>query len=136
MIHKARDERICKLCLEYFEIEKYEEHLKTHEWDKPNMCSFCRESFPTKELLEQHVRNVHHQGINSSDRPENSLTKSAFQASAMYNSVATQSCHSFKSLATCFTYKREIITMAKFSYERTPRATREKCPSSRYKLYM
>ena len=64
MIHKARNERICKLCLEYFEIEKYEEHLKTHEWDKPNMCSFCRESFPTKELLEQHVRNVHHQGIN------------------------------------------------------------------------
>ena len=61
--HKAKDERICKLCLKYFENEKYEEHLKTHEWDKPNMCRFCQESFPTKDLLEQHVKNVHHQGI-------------------------------------------------------------------------
>lgn len=63
-IHKGRDERICKFCLEYFEKDKFKEHLKTHEWDKPNMCSFCRESFLTKELLEQHVRNIHHHGIN------------------------------------------------------------------------
>lgn len=62
--HKAKGERICKLCLEYFpDGEKYREHLQAHEWDRPNTCQFCRNSFDTKASLDNHIRAVHNHGI-------------------------------------------------------------------------
>ncbi|CAC5386989.1 KRAB [Mytilus coruscus] len=62
--HKAIGERICKLCLKICkDKEEYQEHIKEHEWDKPNMCSFCRVPFPSKEQLEEHIRDTHDKGV-------------------------------------------------------------------------